>query len=181
MERPYVIVVDEHDVVMGQMDKLKAHQQAILHRAFSVTVQNSKGELLLQKRASHKYHSAGLWTNTCCSHPQPSEKTEEAAAERLMAEMGIYAVLRFIGKFTYRAEFKNGLTEHEIDHVFLGQFDGEPILNPDEAESHKWLGIPEIHRLIAQSPDEFTPWFRIIMAQFFKNEDPQQSRPLVSY
>src|SRR5258708_11693049 len=120
------------------MEKMEAHQKALLHRAFSVFIFNSKGEFLLQRRALTKYHSAGLWTNACCSHPRPGEETLQAAKRRLKEEIGIETDLTFKTKFTYKTEFDNGLTEHEVDHVFTGYYNEDPKLNHNEADDFKW-------------------------------------------
>jgi isopentenyl-diphosphate delta-isomerase len=134
-----VILVDSNDAPIGTMEKLEAHQKGALHRAFSVFAFNGRGELLLQRRAPHKYHSAGLWTNTCCSHPAPGEDTEAAAHRRLQEEMGFDCPITHIGSLTYRTEFANGLIEHEFDHIFIGRFDGQPVLNPEEADASRWI------------------------------------------
>jgi isopentenyl-diphosphate delta-isomerase len=139
----YVVLVDTEDRPTGVMEKLEAHKQGLLHRAFSVHVTRSDGMILLQQRAFSKYHSGGLWTNACCSHPSPDETTEEAAVRRLKQEMGIHAQqseLSYLGSLLYKAELDKGLTEHEFDHVFGLTFDGDPIPDPDEAESFRWIG-----------------------------------------
>src|SRR5689334_14921661 len=125
----YVILVDASDNELGTMDKMEAHRKGVLHRAFSILLFNSKGEILLQKRSSLKYHSAGLWTNTCCSHPKPNEPMTTAAQRRLSEEMGINASLEFLYKFQYQVQLDNGLIEHELDHVYIGLFNDEPIIN----------------------------------------------------
>src|SRR5690242_1712572 len=141
-----VILVDEHDNEVGTMDKMEAHQKGVLHRAFSVILFNSKGEVLLQKRSSKKYHSAGLWTNTCCSHPQPSERIEVAARRRLKEEMGINVQPEFAYKFLYKVTLDNELIEHELDHVYIGHFDNEPIINSNEVETWRFAGLTEIRK-----------------------------------
>lgn len=160
-----VILVNENDEQIGTMPKLEAHEKALLHRAFSVFIFNSKGEVLMQQRAKNKYHSGSLWTNTCCSHPFPGEETKVAANRRLMEEMGIKASLDYVFKFQYKAAFDNELTEHEIDHVFVGKSDEIPSINPDEVASYKYMTIHEIQRDIARLPDNYTIWFRIIFAE----------------
>ena len=130
-----VILVDEHDNPIGLMPKLEAHQKALLHRAFSVFVLNAKGELMLQQRAKHKYHSPGLWTNTCCSHQRDGETNIQAGKMRLQEEMGFSTELKEVTKFIYKAPFDNGLTEHEFDHVLLGHYEDDPIINIDEVSS----------------------------------------------
>lgn len=160
-----IILVNENDEQIGIMPKLEAHEKALLHRAFSVFIFNSKGEVLMQQRAEHKYHSGGLWTNTCCSHPFPGENTLEAANRRLLEEMGLKSTLNFVFKFQYKAVFDNELTEHEIDHVFVGKTDEIPTINPDEVASYKYMTIHEIQQDIARFPENYTVWFRIIFAE----------------
>lgn len=162
-----VILVDESDHVIGRMEKLEAHQKGILHRAFSVFIFNSKNELLLQRRALTKYHSSGLWTNTCCSHPKPGESTPEAARRRLKEEMGMEAQLIYKTHFTYKTEFDNGLTEHEFDHVFVGDTDLEPNINKEEVEEYKWLKLEEIKAEVIKKPGDFTSWFKIAIEKIF--------------
>lgn len=162
-----VILVNEKDEPIGTMEKLAAHQKGALHRAFSVFLFNTKGELLLQQRALDKYHSAGLWTNTCCSHPRPGEETSAAAHRRLKEEMGMEADLRFMTSFQYRSEFENGLTEHEFDHVFIGTTDAKPLPNAEEVYSFRWLRPEDIQKEMAATPAEYTTWFRIAMQNFF--------------
>jgi len=158
-----VILVDSKDQEIGVLEKLKAHQTGALHRAFSVLIFNSKGEILLQKRADSKYHSGGLWTNACCSHPIPGESTQDAAERRLSEEMGITLRPDFAYKFIYKAMLDNDLTEHEYDHVFLGYFDGEPILNCQEASDWKYMNMNELKADVAKHPDHYTVWFKIIL------------------
>ena len=145
MSEEKVILVDKNDNQVGLMPKLEAHEKGLLHRAFSIFIFNSKYELLLQKRASSKYHSGGLWTNTCCSHPREGEDTLDAANRRLDEEMGIKTSLRKVYDFIYKAELDNQLTEHEFDHVFYGVFDNDPILNKDEAEDFKWVDMETLN------------------------------------
>lgn len=161
-----VILVDSNDKEIGAGEKLKTHQQGKLHRSFSIFVFNSNDELLLQKRAQAKYHCAGLWTNTCCSHPRPGEPIEEAVHRRLKEEMGFDCELKEVFSFTYKAEFDNGLIENEYDHVFTGRFDGEPILNPKEADDWKWVGVEELKKDIKENPSKYTPWLRIAIDKF---------------
>jgi isopentenyl-diphosphate delta-isomerase len=160
-----VILVDEKDIELGTMEKVEAHKRALLHRAFSVFVFNSKGELLLQQRAENKYHSAGLWTNSCCSHPRPGEDTLEAAMRRLKEEMGFETPLRKAFDFIYRAGFSNGLTEHEFDHVIVGYYDGPVIPNSKEVKDHAFRSFSEIEGLLKQNPGYFTAWFHIAFPQ----------------
>lgn len=164
-ERELVVLVDEHDRAIGTMGKLEAHRSAILHRAFSVFVFNSGGQLLLQRRASDKYHSGGLWSNTCCGHPRPGENVADAAARRLVEEMGISCRLRPQFDFTYKADVGNGLFEHEFDHVFFGSTDAEP--RPDPAEACEWRHV-EPTALLAEmrsEPEGFTVWLRACFPQ----------------
>ena len=159
-----VILVDENDQSVGTMEKMEAHERGLLHRAFSVLLFNSKGELLMQKRSRSKYHSAGLWTNTCCSHPRPDEKMEDAIQRKLMQEMNIDAQPVFAYKFIYKADLENGLTEHELDHVFIGTFDGEPEINHDEVEDWKFISLSDLQKEIQNNSEQFTFWFKIIAA-----------------
>ncbi|RPE13220.1 isopentenyl-diphosphate Delta-isomerase [Chitinophaga lutea] len=158
---PPVILVNEHDEPVGTMEKMEAHQKGLLHRAFSVFVVNSKGEMLLQQRALNKYHSGGLWTNTCCSHPLPGEDTSSAAHRRLMEEMGFDCPLREIFTFTYRAALDNDLTEYEFDHVLLGVYDGAVQADAAEVLSHRFQPVGDIYRQLKETPDTFTHWFHI--------------------
>ncbi|GAB1447759.1 MAG: isopentenyl-diphosphate Delta-isomerase [Bacteroidetes bacterium] len=165
-QREEVILVDEQDNEIGLMEKIEAHEKALLHRAFSVFVFNEKGELMLQQRALNKYHSGGLWTNTCCSHPRKGETVAEAAIRRLQEEMGFVCELELKHKFIYKAPFTNGLTEHELDYIFTGQFEGTPVLNPDEVESYRWISLSNLEKEIELEPEKFTIWFRIILAHY---------------
>lgn len=159
----YVILVDEQDNETGTMEKMEAHRLGVLHRAFSILIFNSKGELLLQKRAASKYHSGSLWTNTCCSHPQKDEPLTLTAQKKLNQEMGIKAPLEFSHKFIYKASLDHQLTEHEYDHVLIGISDDKPVLNLGEAEDWKYASLREIRSEIKNNPELFTSWFKIIM------------------
>jgi len=159
----HVILVDENDLPQGQMEKLEAHEKGVLHRAFSVFIFNSKNELLLQKRAEHKYHSGGLWTNTCCSHPRVVEDNLVAANRRLMEEMGIGSSLNYLFNFTYKVEFDNGLTEHELDHVFYGLCDDLPVINPEEVAAYRYSSLSDLKKEIELHPDEYTSWLKICL------------------
>jgi isopentenyl-diphosphate delta-isomerase len=161
MER--VVLVNEHDDEVGTMEKMEAHEKGLLHRAFSVILVNSKGELLLQKRASKKYHSASLWTNTCCSHPRPGESIEAAAERRLKEELGIHAKPKLAYSFLYKVTLEHNLIEHELDHVLIGQFDGEPIINPEEIEDWKHIGLLDLQKDIVNNPTHYTHWFKLIL------------------
>lgn len=159
-----VVLVDELDKEIGIMEKLAAHQQSTLHRAFSVCLFDEKGEMLLQRRADNKYHCAGLWTNTCCSHPRPGEEVKTAAKRRLLEEMGIEDVdLNKEFDFIYQATFDNGLFEHEFDHVFFGEFSGEPLINREEVEEWKYMSLEQIEEELNRYPEKYTPWFKIII------------------
>ena len=163
-----VILVDEHDVAIGTMDKMMAHEKALLHRAFSVFIFNSAGEMLLQQRADKKYHSAGLWTNACCSHPSPGEETAQAASRRLKEELGFTTPLRKAFTFTYRTDFENGLTENEFDHVYTGIYDGEIEADIDEVKNYCYMSMNEIEESINKEPAKFTSWFVIAFPEIKK-------------
>lgn len=158
-KQDYVILVDENDNETGTMQKMEAHQKALLHRAISVFICNSNGEWLLQKRALQKYHSNGLWTNTSCSHPFPGESNLEAANRRLFEEMGIKAGLTEIFTFIYKEQLDNELTEHELDHVFFGISDVEPEINPDEVEDWKYISFNDLEADVKKNPKNYTVWF----------------------
>lgn len=162
-----VVLVNEKDETIGRMEKMEAHEKGLLHRAISVFIFNDKGEMLLQKRALHKYHSAGLWTNTCCSHPRPNEEPIKAAERRLSEEMGIHLSLLHKGQFIYKTEFGNGLTEYELDHVFIGIYNKNPVLNPEEAMDFCWKSPSDIHSDIQSYPQNYTSWFKIALEKFF--------------
>jgi isopentenyl-diphosphate delta-isomerase len=162
-----VILVNENDVPIGLMNKLEAHQKAVLHRAFSVFILNNKNEIMLQQRAESKYHSPLLWTNTCCSHQREGETNIEAGSRRLMEEMGFEVNLKELFHFIYKAPFDNGLTEHELDHVMIGYFDGNPNINKDEVENWKWMKIEDIKKDMLINPYIYTIWFKIIFEEFY--------------
>jgi isopentenyl-diphosphate delta-isomerase len=151
------------------MPKMEAHEKAVLHRAFSVFVVNDKNELMLQQRALEKYHSPGLWTNTCCSHQRDGEGNIEAGLRRLDEEMGFTTPLEYLFNFIYKAPFDNGLTEHELDHVMLGRYEGDPVINPEEVASWKWMNIEEINSDLKNNPDSYTVWFAIIFDRFYNH------------
>jgi isopentenyl-diphosphate Delta-isomerase len=174
-----VILVDENDLPIGSMDKLEAHEKALLHRAFSVFIFNDAGELLMQQRAHHKYHSGGLWTNSCCSHPFPGEETLSAANRRLNEEMGLKCDLRFAFKFQYKAAFDNSLTEHEIDHVFIGESNILPIINSDEVSDFKYMAIDQIVADLKINSHHYTAWFQIIFAMFLEQISTQKNNASV--
>ena len=154
-----VILLDENLKEAGSEEKMKAHREGKLHRAFSIFVFNSRGEMMIHQRAGGKYHSAGLWTNTCCSHPRPGEKLEEAAHRRLKEEMGFDTELKEVFSFTYKVKLGE-LFEHEHDHVFVGTFDGEPKPNPEEVGDWKWADPEEVRKDLEENPDRYTYWFR---------------------
>ncbi len=157
-----VVLVDASDEEVGTMEKMEAHQKGALHRAFSILLFNSKGEVLLQKRAKTKYHSGGLWTNTCCSHPRPGEPMQSAVRRQLIHEMGIDLPTTFSHKFIYRSSL-GSLTEYEMDHVYFGKFDGNPIINKDEVEDWKYMGTREIREDMRKNPGTYSFWFKLIM------------------
>ncbi len=163
MRNEQVILVDADDREIGTMDKMEAHRKGKLHRAFSVLLFNSNGELLIQKRALSKYHSAGLWTNTCCSHPLPNESVAIAAQRRLQEEMGISLKPSFAYKFIYKTQLDCDLIEHECDHVLVGEFDGKPTPNKHEAADWKFVSLQTLRKEVAANPEHFTYWFRRIL------------------
>ncbi len=167
MNREYVILVDEQDHEVGFMEKLQAHKEGKLHRAFSVFIFNDKKELLLQQRALSKYHSAGLWTNTCCSHPRPNETVKDAANRRLFEEMGMTCDLKVETSFIYKTSFENGLTEHELDYVLIGHTNRDPAVNTEEVENYKWISIEEVKQHVASQPAHYTSWFKIALEKLF--------------
>ena len=157
----HVVLVNTLDQAQGTMEKMSAHKKGILHRAFSVFILNSKGELLLQQRAHHKYHSGGLWTNTCCSHPRDGETVIEAGVRRLQEEMGMKCQLAKGFDFIYRSELDGGLVEHEFDHVLFGRSDVPPVPNPEEVSDYKYISFKDMRAEMTARPDNFTTWFRI--------------------
>jgi isopentenyl-diphosphate delta-isomerase len=163
-----VILVDENDNQLGLMPKMEAHEKAVLHRAFSVFIFNKKGELMLQQRAAHKYHSPLLWTNTCCSHQRNGESNLEAGKRRLQEEMGFTADLKEVFSFTYKAPFDNGLTEHELDHVMVGYYEDTPNINKEEVEDFKWMLLEDVKSDMVKNPSEYTEWFKIIFEKSFE-------------
>jgi isopentenyl-diphosphate delta-isomerase len=169
MAEEYVILVNEKDQEIGLMPKLEAHQKAVLHRAFSVFIFNSENELMLQQRASNKYHSPNLWTNTCCSHQRSGESNIQAGTRRLYEEMGFTTPLNEITSFIYKAPFDNGLTEHELDHIMVGCYNEDPVINSDEVEDWKWMKIEDVKNDISLNPDLYTAWFKIIFKNFYNH------------
>lgn len=164
-----VQLVDNQDNPIGAMEKLLAHEKGELHRALSVIIVNSKNEILLQRRALGKYHSPGLWTNTCCSHPYPGEDALAAAKRRLKEEMGMTAELKFVFKFLYKCNFENGLIEHELDHVFIGQTDDTPHINTDEAMAFSWMSIKDLEADMEKNANDYTFWFKLIIQNYRKS------------
>ncbi len=169
MEEEQVILVNERDEQIGTMAKMEAHEKALLHRAFSVFIMNERGETMLQQRAADKYHSPLLWTNTCCSHQREGESNLVAGKRRLTEEMGFSVELEELFSFIYKAPFDNGLTEHELDHVMIGSFNGRPKINPDEVADWKWMKLEEIKESIASDPQLYTAWFKIIFEKFYNH------------
>ena len=167
MTEEQVILVNEKDEPIGLMAKLEAHEKAVLHRAFSVFILNDKKEIMLQQRATHKYHSPLLWTNTCCSHQRSGETNVQAGTRRLQEEMGFTAELKELFHFIYKAPFDNGLTEHELDHVMIGYYSGEPDINREEVENWKWMTIEAVRQDMLENPGIYTVWFKIIFDEFY--------------
>lgn len=160
-----VILVDVHDNAIGVMEKMEAHRRGVLHRAISVIVRNDRNEFLMQQRALHKYHTPGLWSNTCCSHPRPGEDSLSAAKRRLTEEMGFTCQLEKAFDFIYKAEFPNGLTEHELDQVYVGRYNSDPEINPVEAHDFRWINLAALQKDVALFPEKYTIWFRIILKE----------------
>jgi isopentenyl-diphosphate delta-isomerase len=161
----HVILVNEQDEAIGTMEKMEAHRTGVLHRAFSILLFNSKGEILLQQRALGKYHSGGLWTNTCCSHPLPGETMEAATRRKLYQEMGVDLQPTFAYKFIYRATLDHDLIEHEYDHVYTGFYDGEPAINRDEVADWKYMDLLLLREDMRLHPADYTYWFKLIVEQ----------------
>lgn len=161
----FVVLVDENDNPQGLMEKMKAHEEGLLHRAFSVFIFNDHNELLLQKRADEKYHSGGLWTNTCCSHPRNNEDIIEAGKRRLNEEMGFECEIESVFSFIYKAKLDNDLTEHELDHVLIGKYNERPIPNPHEVGDWKYINLDELSTDLKQNPNHYTVWFQKIFSR----------------
>jgi isopentenyl-diphosphate delta-isomerase len=164
-----ITLVDQNDVSLGPIEKLEAHKKGLLHRAFSVFIFNSKGELLIQQRADGKYHSAGLWTNTCCSHPNYNETTTDAIRRRMKEEIGMVADVEFKFKFTYKAVFENQLTEYEVDHVYFGFSDDSPIINPDEVKDWNYIKMEDLQKELNNHPENYTRWLIICFPDVLKH------------
>lgn len=167
MKEEHVILVNEKDEQIGLMPKMEAHEKAILHRAFSVFIFNDKNELMLQQRAADKYHSPLLWTNSCCSHQRNGESNIEAGRRRLQEEMGFVCDLKEVTSFIYKAPFDNGLTEHELDHIMIGNYNNNPVINKEEVESFKWMTVEDVKNDIAVHPEIYTEWFKIIFEKYY--------------
>jgi isopentenyl-diphosphate delta-isomerase len=163
-----VILVNEEDKEIGTMEKMRAHEKAMLHRALSIFIFNSKGEMLLQQRAKRKYHSGGLWTNACCSHPRPGENVEAAAIRRLHEELGFATSLTKVFDFIYKTSFDNGLTEHEFDHVFAGKYDGPVHPDINEIQDYCFKSMEEIERSLQTHPQKYTAWFSLAFPRIRK-------------
>lgn len=174
----YVILVDENNNQIGLEEKILAHKKNLLHRAFSIFIFNDSFEILLQKRAPNKYHSGNLWTNTCCSHPLENLSLVESAKKRLVEEMGIKANLNEVFSFIYQAEFGNGLSEYEYDHVLFGISNNQPILNPNEAIDYKWIKISDLKAQIEKNPGNFTVWLQIMINNYFKYFEDYENNSL---
>jgi len=157
------MLVDVNDQAVGTMEKMEAHRRGLLHRAFSIVLFNGEGKLLLQKRSKNKYHSSGLWTNTCCSHPVPGEKMEDATRRRLKEEMGIDLQPTFSYKFIYKAQLDHDLIEHELDHVFVGVFNGAPDINIREVEDWKYVDLQWLKGDMVKNPAAYTEWFKLMV------------------
>lgn len=160
-----VVLVDESGRDIGTAPKLEAHRSGALHRAVSVFLFDARGRLLLQRRADGKYHSAGLWSNTCCSHPRPEETPLNAARRRLRDELGVDAELSEAFSFSYFASLGNGLVEHELDHIFTGQFDGTPQPDPAEVSAYRWVTLADLKREMSETPDRFTAWLALVLSE----------------
>lgn len=174
-----LILVDEDDNVVGYDEKLAVHENGgRLHRAFSIFIYNSAGEMLLQQRAASKYHFGGLWTNACCSHPRRGETLADAVHRRLEFELGFDTELREVCSFVYRSEDpESGLVEHEYDHVFVGRHDGEPRPHPEEVGAWRWVDVARLRREIQQEPGRFTPWFQLALDELDRQADEPTPDP----
>ena len=168
MQEENVILVNEKDEQIGLMPKMEAHQKGVLHRAFSVFIFNKRDELMLQQRAHSKYHSPGLWTNTCCSHQREGESNIEAGKRRLQEEMGFSTDLKDTISFIYKAPFDNGLTEYEFDHILVGKYNEDPKLNPEEAAAFKWMDLEDVKKDMEVNPQLYTAWFKIIFDKYYQ-------------
>ncbi len=163
MAREMVVLVDENDRQIGVSEKMHAHHQGLLHRAFSIFLFNRNGDMLLQKRALHKYHSGGLWSNACCSHPRPGESLLQAVHRRLREELGMTCRIRKAFNFIYKIQLRCGLIEHELDHVYYGVYSGHIQPNPDEVADYRWVNIEALMDSLRRQPEKYTEWFKIIL------------------
>lgn len=168
LNKETIILVDKQDQEVGYMEKHEAHRKGLLHRAFSVFIFNDKNELMLHQRASGKYHSGGLWTNTCCSHPRIGESVEDAANRRLHEEMGFECPLEFQFSFIYRSELNNNMVEHEYDHVFFGYYNQDPVPNPEEVQDWGFKSMDSIALELKEQPDKYTAWFKVIFENVYE-------------
>lgn len=168
MQRNKVLLVDPKNNPLGIMDKMEAHQRGLLHRAFSIFIFNSTGQMLLQQRAAHKYHGANLWTNACCSHPQAGEDVHISALERLSFEMGMQCDIQEVFSLLYHSPVENGLIEHEYDHVFIGFSDQNPVPNPTEVQNYRWADPTLIEQEISEQSERYTVWFRKALGDVLK-------------
>jgi isopentenyl-diphosphate Delta-isomerase len=175
-----VILVDKNDTPIGKMGKLEAHKKGLLHRAISIFIFNSKGEMLIQKRALHKYHTPGLWSNTACSHPRNNEIVKRAAERRLKEEMGVTCDLFFSFSFLYKAKFDSGLIENELDHVYIGFSDDKPKANPSEVCDYRYLSEDKLRQEINTTPEAFTPWFKICVERVMERKSFVQKEILIA-
>jgi len=175
--REKINLVDAAGNRVGSMERMAVHRAGALHEAFSIFIMNSRGEMMLQKRSRRKYHSAGLWSNACCGHPRPGESVESAASRRLMEEMGVDCELRKLFEFVYRVDFNNGLTEHEYDHVLVGIFDGEPILNSEEVEETRWIEPDALRQEIDSHSEQYTYWFKASVDKVFRHLKDVDGQP----
>lgn len=173
MIETFIIEVDVDDTEIGKIEKMQAHREGKLHRAFSVFIFNDEGELILQKRADAKYHSGGLWTNTCCSHPEFGENLNDAVNRRLKEEMGLQCEATKVFQFIYRAELEHGLIEHELDHVFFGKTNELPVLNLEEASDWKFVQMKDLEIEISEFPERFTVWLQICFGRVYKQYKKQ--------
>ena len=165
-QEDHIVLVNDQDEEVGSMEKMEAHRKGLLHRAFSVFIMNRMGEMLIQQRAEGKYHSGGLWSNACCSHPRKGERTEEAAHRRLQEELGFDCELRPLFTLKYCAEVGENLIEHELDHIYIGNYDGAPEANKDEVKDYQYVAIHRLEQWMRDRPEEFTYWFRLALPEF---------------
>ena len=166
MNSEEVVLINSNDEAIGTMEKIQAHREGLLHRAFSVLILNDIGEMLIHQRTPEKYHSGGAWSNACCGHPRPGESSQQAAERRLHEEMGFTVPLKKLYHFTYRTDLGNGLTEHEFDHVYLGVYNDIPVPNPNEVAAWRYVSIDRLQQELKMQPEQFSFWFRLIMSEF---------------